>query len=238
MTNGIIYIAFGKRYVNEAIYSATSVKSFAPISTTIFTDIDVKDSCFDQVVIIKPEHKRAKVDFLSHTPYDRTLYLDSDTRIVHDISDLFELLDRFDFAGAHDQARKSYHWGKKIPDYHAIPYPFPEYNGGVMLYKKSPKTDAFLELWRHHFYKNRELTNGKDQASLRIALWNSDISIHTLPFEYNVRSDRIRQIVRKRSQQPGEEGLMQPRILHWHRQDHWHPLKGITSRYRAMKKWR
>jgi lipopolysaccharide biosynthesis glycosyltransferase len=238
VTNGIIYIAFGRRYVDEAIFSAATVRSFAPISTTIFTDIDVKDGCFDTVVKISPEHKRAKVDFLSQSPYDRTLYLDSDTRIMFDISEMFDVLDKFDFAACHDLARKSYHWGKKIPDYDAIPYAFPEYNGGVLLYKKSPRMDAFLESWRHYFYKNRELTNGKDQASFRIALWNSDLSIHSLPFEYNVRPDYFRKRIRKRARQPGEEGLMRPRILHWHDQHKWNPFKIFSSRYRPMKKWR
>ncbi|AYD01631.1 hypothetical protein [Neorhizobium sp. NCHU2750] len=215
--NGIIYIAFGKRYVDEAIFSARSAKAFTSLPICIFSDIKTGEDCFDEEIIISPEHKRAKVDFLSRSPYERTLYLDSDTEIKSDITDVFDILDRFDIAAAQDHCRKTSRWSLKIPAYAAVPYAFPEYNGGVILYRKGPALSAFLDEWRRCFYENRENTNGQDQASFRISLWNSDLKLHTLPAEFNIRNERLRLSLFDKAKEPGNETLLKPRIFHWHR---------------------
>lgn len=234
--NGIIYIAFGKRYVDEAIFSAKSVKVFTSLPVCLFTDIETKASCFDQEIIISPEHKRAKVDFLSQSPFERTLYLDSDTEIRSDMTDVFDILDRFDIAAAHDHARKLARWASKIPAYAAVPYAFPEYNGGVILYRRNEAVSAFFENWRACFYENRENTNGQDQASFRISLWNSDLKIHTLPAEFNVRNERLRLQLFRKAAEPGNERLLQPRIFHWHKLNEEKGfLSRLKSRYRPMK---
>jgi len=121
-------------------------------------------------------------------------------------------------AGVHDHGRKRAEWGDKIPAYKAIPYAFAEVNTGVLLYRRSPATAAFFDLWRTTFYANFEATRGQDQASFRVALWQSDLRFFVLPFEYNVRPQSIRNKVRKRSRSPADEGLLAPRILHWHDQ--------------------
>jgi hypothetical protein len=215
MQNGVIYIAFGQRYVDEAIYSAESLKQHSDLPVTLFTDLDVSSPFIDSVVKINPQHKRAKVDFIAESPYERTLYLDSDTKIVRDISDLFDLLDKFDVAASHDHSRKTYRWSK-VSAYASIPYPFPEYNGGVLLFRRNDAVEAFLALWRERFHENKHLTNGQDQATLRISLWESDVRLHTLPPEFNVRNEAVRQKILKRAQQPEEQGVLAPRIYHWH----------------------
>jgi len=236
LEKGVIYIAFGKRYVDEAIFSARSIKAFTSLPVCLFTDSSLKESCFDKVVVISPEHKRAKVDFLSHSPFDRTLYLDKDTEVKHDISDVFDLLDRFDIAAAHDHCRKSHRWASKIPAYDAIPYAFPEYNGGVILYREGPAISEFLESWRTCFYANREATNGQDQASFRVSLWNSNLRIHTLPAEFNIRNEHLRERILKMAQEPGNETLLKPRIFHWHKLDKKpNLLSRLKSRYRPMQ---
>jgi hypothetical protein len=216
MQNGVIYIAFGERYVGEAIFSAESLKQQSDLPITLFTDLGVSSPFIDSVVKINPEHKRAKVDFIGESPYERTLYLDSDTKIVRDISDVFGILDKFDVAAAHDHSRKTSRWSSKVPAYAAIPYAFPEYNGGVLLFRRSEAAQAFLALWRTRFHENKHLTNGQDQATLRISLWESDVKLHTLPPEFNVRNEAVRQKIIKRAQQPEEQGVLAPRIYHWH----------------------
>ena len=108
--NGIIYIAYKQqKYINEAIFSAKSVKKHNPnLSITIFTDHDLKDNCFDIVkkLPIDQFKFRCKQDFLKNTPYEKTLYLDTDTYVDDNIEDLFNLLPRFDVCMVHDYARK------------------------------------------------------------------------------------------------------------------------------------
>ncbi len=232
---GVIYIAFGDLYIAEAIHSATSLKQHSQLPATIFTDRETKAGCFDREIIISPQHKRAKIDFLSQSPYERTLYLDSDTEVTHDISDVFDLLDRFDIAAAHDHSRKSSRWSQAVPAYAAIPYAFSEYNGGVVLYRKNDLTDQFFEDWRRIFTLNKDLTHGQDQCSFRIALWQSQLSIGTLPPEFNVRNEQIRKKMKERSRGTADSSLLKHRILHWHGLDKPKLLSAFRSKYKPMK---
>lgn len=234
MNMGVVYIAFGDKYVDEVLFSASTLKAVSDLPVTLFTDRKLASPNLDSVVEIEPGHKRPKVDHLPRTPYDWTLYLDSDTKIERDVTDMFALLDRFDLAAVHDHSRKSSRWSTVIPEYDAIPYGFPEYNSGVVLFRKSSRLDGFFALWQKNFHRYRTTTLDQDQASFRIALWQSDLHIHTLPFEYNVRNSHIRKKMALRSKSVADEGLLKPRILHWHGVDRKKPLDLFRSKYKAM----
>lgn len=219
MTNscGVFFIAFGKKYVEEAIFCAESIRKVSNISIAIHCDVisDNADSLFDHVTIIKPDHARAKVDYLENSPFNNTLYMDSDTMIKEDISFIFSILDKYDIAMTHDYARKRHRWCELLPEYKNIPDGFSEFGGGIILYKM-PKCKEFLELWKNYFYKYFKQTHGWDQASLRIASWKTSCNIYVLPPEYNVRSRANRNKVESVWKREGGEYPLRPRILHWH----------------------
>jgi hypothetical protein len=190
-TQGVLYIATGKKYVQDAIRSARTVRKHSPgLEVHLFTDSrSYEDFKFEQspfpfstVAVIDDPHRRSKVDYISRSPFDRTLYLDADTAVNADISDMFRVLERFDIAVAHAQHRNTPSslapWRLKLPD------AFPQFNGGVILFRKSPKVIQLLEEWANS-YKEAELRH--DQPTLRELLWLSDLRIATLPPEYNVR---------------------------------------------------
>ena len=124
---------------------------------------------------------RSRIDAMAATRFERTLHLDADVLAVADIRDVFDLLDRFDVALAHDQARNSPAanavWRR------ALPAAFPQFNGGVIAYRRTPPVLEFLRLWAATM---RETGMRKDQPSLRELLWDSDLRIATLPPEYNL----------------------------------------------------
>tara|TARA_B100002019_G_C21271853_1_gene602828 strand:+ start:2651 stop:3385 length:735 start_codon:yes stop_codon:yes gene_type:complete len=212
--NGIIYIAFNDAFVKEAMLSAESVKRFRDIPITLFTNQEVDCEYIDNVSIIKPNHIRSKVDYITTSPYDKTLYLDSDTVIMRDISDMFEILDRFDVGAIHDYARKRQNYCH-IEEYNAIPYSFSEVNGGIMSFNNSERSQEFLKLWQKKYYQYQQATSGWDQVSLRIALWQSEVKIHHYPIEYNIRPSSIREKVKNNKSQLGSSHL-EPRIYHMH----------------------
>jgi len=213
---GVLYIAFGDSYRAEAIHSAASLKLHSPsLATALFTDVESAEGPFDFQRQIHPVHPRIKVDLLHESPFKRTLYLDSDTEVVGDISDLFDLLDRFDVGLAHDFTRKRLRWSRAIPEYSEIPCGFLEMNGGVILLGHGPGARQFLQLWQTYFHRYKVVTRGWDQASLRIALWRSDARVVMLPVEYNVRSAAHRQRAARRVRSGEEPDTMRPRILHW-----------------------
>jgi hypothetical protein len=216
-TYGIFFIAFKEEFVKEAVNCARTVRKYSQIPTAICCDVinDADRALFDHVEIIKPDHIRAKVDFLSRSPFERTLYLDSDTEITEDITGIFQILDKYDVAMAHDFARKRFKWSQLIPDYNDIPDAFSEFGGGVILYSLSRAQDL-LEKWVYYFYKNFEITNGWDQASLRISSWKTNCSIYVLPPEFNVRSQAVRDKTDTLPEKEGGLHPLRPRVIHWH----------------------
>ena len=98
--NGYVYVAtVNKAYYNAALRSATSLLDFYPeAKITLFTHDDWVDDeaqdIFENIITENvPNHIRAKLWALSKSPYDVTLYLDSDTVIQHeDISKVFDFL--------------------------------------------------------------------------------------------------------------------------------------------------
>tara|TARA_B100001093_G_scaffold518499_1_gene603573 strand:+ start:2069 stop:2929 length:861 start_codon:yes stop_codon:yes gene_type:complete len=215
--HGYLYIAFKKNFLDEAILSALSLKQNTKKKIAIFTDIKDErlNKVFDFIGIINPSNIRSKVDFISKSPFKKTVYLDSDTFIKNNIDDIFEILNYFDVVGCIDSARKRKYISDKISEYAKIPYGFSEINGGVLAFKSNKKVNFFLEIWKKKFFKYLKETSGWDQPSLRIALWNSKVKLHILPPEYNVRSKEVINKIKKIKKKLGPEH-MQDRILHMH----------------------
>lgn len=182
-TRGVIYAATGEAYLETARRSARSLRKHCPgLPITLFSDIDDQSGLFDRVVRIDGAHERSKVDAICDTPYDETLYLDTDTLIREDISDLFDLLQRFDIAIARvvlwQRKAHQQHW--KTP----MPPAFTEPNTGVVLYRKTEKMQHFLAEYRAAFY---DLGSYNDQITMRETIWTSDVHYYVLPEQYNKR---------------------------------------------------
>jgi hypothetical protein len=197
MSCGFVYIASNSaggmknvNYVKEAIFSAASLKIVHPgANITLFTNKEIDHGgIFDSVVIVDIK-LRSKQDILHATPYDKTVYIDTDTYINDNVDELFGLLDRFELFACHDYARKRRF---SIPEYMAIPVPFGELNGGVFGFKKCENFDKLIGLWKHYFHKYQKVTPW-DQPSFRIACWESNIKLYVVPYEYNRRGRHAKQ---------------------------------------------
>jgi hypothetical protein len=182
MTDGVIYVAEGPEYLDLAERSARSLKALHPgLETDLYTDQRVAPGLFDRVRPI-PEGPTPKLASLPGTRFDRTLYLDCDTLILAPLGDLFDVLKRFELAIAHDVRRTS----ALIRESHreTVPYAFPQFNAGVMLYRRSEPMWAFLRDWQQRY---RAAGRSRDQVSLHDLLWASDLRFYVLPPEFNLR---------------------------------------------------
>jgi hypothetical protein len=219
MTRGVVWVATGAAHVAAARASAASVRASNPgLATAIFCDAEAPGPGFDMVEAVERAHARSKVDCLPRTPFDETLYLDTDTRVRGDLGDLFRLLERFDVAAAHrvrDPARM-----RGAPPDEGPPLAFPEHNGGVLLYRRAPEVLAFLEDWRARFHAGGA---SADQIGLRAALWASDVRLTALPPRYNAR--------RWTWADATFSGRAAPVILHMNR---YHPTKAGGPVRRAL----
>lgn len=190
MSFGVIYVATGKSYIDEACQSAASLKDKMPnTKITIFSSQMVKSPFFDEVVIIrKPQYDYVdKILPIANSPYKHTLFLDTDTYLCDDISEIFTLLERFDIAVAHEP------WRREGINYEAIgdeiPPSFPEMNTGVILFKKSPKVSLLFREWLKIYQASmsKKVKPRHDQPAFREALFKSELRVATLTPEYNCR---------------------------------------------------
>jgi hypothetical protein len=186
MSLGVIYIATGEKYIKEAIESAASLKEHIPkMPITLFSSSDeVNNSLFERVEIIEnPKYEWSdKIKYIAKTPYQKTLFLDADTFVCSDFSEIFSLLLKFDIATAHAPTRTVY-------ELENVPESFPEMNTGVILFNDSPHVKMFFDLWLTLYHKSmkKHPEPPHDQPAFREALYKSQLRIATLTPEYNCR---------------------------------------------------
>jgi hypothetical protein len=191
---GVLYLASGAACRAEAALSARSVKAAWPATpVAIITDAPPDGDCFDHVQIVAAEDDNLfKVRHLARSPFERTLMLDSDTYCVEPLPEVFDLLDRFDLAAAHEAGRFATRWeeGREVsiraPD---VPDCVPEFNTGVIAFRREPRVLQLFERWLKLAEEARGacVPHTQDQPTFRRAVYQSDLRVAVLPPEYNFR---------------------------------------------------
>jgi hypothetical protein len=192
---GYLYVSTGRKYVDEAIRSAESLKGVSPYANiTLVTDQEPLTKIFDTVIIdpIKVTNWREGLAYkVKHiyrsSPYEKTFFVDSDTYFYENCESLFELLEYFDLcmALAHGDTCAARSNGKRID----ACYP---YNTGIMLYRKHEKNASLFDEWQSIYssYLDNDHLIGKesDQTALMEALLKSDSRVYVLPDIWNART--------------------------------------------------
>lgn len=179
---GVLYIATGEQYIREAVQSALSLeKNTSGYPTKLVANKNPPDGIFDSIQIVESQEGfEDKIRHLRQTPYDRTVFLDSDTYVCGQIADLFELLEHYPLAAAHAP-------GRRPVSQEAVPKCFPEFNTGVLCYRSSDSVYNIFTQWLNE-YEQERLTSLNDQPAFRRTLYGTDIKMATLPSEYNCRT--------------------------------------------------
>ena len=182
--SGVLFVVTGAHYTAAAGDAARSVAQTNPwLKIGIFSDQDVTDPVFTFVGKIQGDDSRRKHEYVGQSPFAKTLYLDSDVRVIDDLRDLFRLLERYEMAGAHVRYRSiPKRLGKNKLD---LPQAFPQINCGVLLYRKCERVDALFQSWIDTY---REGGFTRDQIPFREALWQSEIKFYVFGPEYNMRN--------------------------------------------------
>lgn len=199
MEKGVIYMVSGEKYIKEVRRSASSVKKHMPnISITVFTGDDFNDENIDDVRLMEgfSGDYGDSVIRPGLSPYNKSLFLDSDTYLCDSISEIFTLLDRFDLAAAHNPMRRAelstQEYAHRL-DEEVVPDCFPQYNTGVIAFNNNnAEVEDTFSQW-NEYYQNAQNKKGYrfNQPSFRRALYESDVRIATLTPEYNCRINNI-----------------------------------------------
>ena len=182
---GVIYVAAGEQCIKEAEQSLASLRATNPeLPVMLLTDQPAKDADkWDAVEVdesLQGQKNRAKL-YMDRAPYDRCLFLDSDTLVCGDLMPGFALLDRFEFCG--EQVAGGHHY--QLP---GLPPSFPEINSGVLFWRPTENVKKLFENWRRLYDEldQSKETRKWDQKSLRYAVWLSDVRFARLPSAFNV----------------------------------------------------
>jgi len=182
---GVLYAATDSDLVREATVSAKSLNRHNDLPVTLVTDSSVGDKLsidneyFDNVIHLNDTQKNHldKIAGIRQTPYKRTIYLDTDTYIAGDVSELFDWLNRYDLAAFPQVCHNT-------NEISGIPNSLKEYCTGVIPYRDD--LDTFFNKWYQNLSRNLEVYPS-DVAAFRQTIWETDVDLAPLPAEYNCK---------------------------------------------------
>lgn len=185
---GFVYVATGAGYLAEALHSAATLRFHHPSACICLITDSPPAELGPFTEIRRPEGavERRPIDKLLayEAPYDKIVFIDTDTHILGDITSLFDLLERFDLALLQDVNRG---WDYELDD---VPVAFSEFNTGVIAFRKTPAVAAFFGDWHKNYVRIRaELNLVNDQPSFRRTLFNSSLRVAPIPSEFHFLGD-------------------------------------------------
>jgi len=242
MKMGAIYLVTGKKiYLDEAVFSAKSLKKHCPdIPITLFTDnSNIKEDCFNEIKLIESNiHPfKNKVKHLPMSPYEFTIYLDTDTKVVQPVNEIFDWLHEYDLGVANIPHRERDRNSVGLINHNQLN----KYNTGVIVYKKSERTKKFFDKWFNNLISQDEtdMWSGHygDQHYFNKLIEENyhtecQVKLKILPTEiYNARRYQI-----KKLKKAGEMDII--KIIHMHGL-HFSPLnRFLWKAYRKLKNQR
>jgi len=207
LDNVFFFIVNQKRYFDQAVFSAMRIEELMPSNPVVmfiaepldWTRNDLPGNYFHGRIKLNPDDKyvqedkwfleqnhlmAAAVSCLDTMGVSKAVYLDSDTYMIDPVPELFELIDHFDYAGAHAPGRVT------ADTTYPIPLCFPEINIGVNPMVINGHMEAFWNTVAGHHLENLSTFRNNDQAPLRQMLYSSYHRfprLYVLPPEYNLR---------------------------------------------------
>jgi hypothetical protein len=191
---GILYSAAGETYIAEALQSARSSLVHNRLPHLLFASSDVERVEGLSVARFEPlAHPFAdRTANIRRSPFERTIFLDSDTFVVDEIAHVLRLLDHYDIAVTPAPYR-----AVADPE---VPTAFYEFNVGVIAWRASDCMTAFLRSWEETYLAwlreepflgaGEVSRSGRgDQPAFRRCAWQHDVRVFPLAPQYNFRFD-------------------------------------------------
>ncbi|WP_147587306.1 hypothetical protein [Halorubrum lipolyticum] len=183
VSEGILYIATGEKYLDQAKLSAKTVNRHTELPIAVVSHRSVEDEVFDYTIVAEdPEDSFAdKPKYITKSPFERTLYFDTDIFLIANITELLEMLDHADVATAIDP----YEWEHRVAKHYSfseVPESVPIFQTGVIAYKDTDQTRELFENW---YDIHMDCAIERDQASFRPALYQTDVQYISFSHNYN-----------------------------------------------------
>ena len=192
MRKVVFWIVARKKFVEEARECSIELHSIMPeLERVLFTPDKTSAEGFDRVAQLpKKKHKRWYRDSVCYfnmafdllDEYDECLYFDSDVNFMSPFPELFRMLERFDIVAPVGSRRVTGGTFKELPPC------FPEYEIGVVLFRRNAIVKELFEEWRRLHLAHTDVYGENDMRSFREAVWNTpELKIERIPTEYALR---------------------------------------------------
>lgn len=180
---GVLYFAKGEKFLEEVEISAARIKEVMPdFPIAVVTDIQTDSDHIDTVLLDEIEFTKAdKPRSLLRSPYEQTLFLDSDIWMYKNIDEVFDILDQYELGLVKDPLEPHVHDIGRSHPIVGVPEAFPEFNTGFLLFKNTANMTALFEDWKSRCNSD----DNRDQRAFRPALYHSNVHFTSLPPRYN-----------------------------------------------------
>lgn len=175
---GFVFAATGPYTVAAQRAARTLRRAMPSAQVDLFTDQPLQDDVFDRIHLLADSFHRPKIEALRRSRFARTVYLDTDTAVLCDVAELFDLLDHTEFSACQGWSRAEAYYGSG-----RLPRAFPMLNSGVIALRASPATQDLLTRWEALM---RDTGAALDQGCLREVLFDTGLPFLVLPGEYNL----------------------------------------------------
>lgn len=198
MSRGVLTLAFGKpRYIQMAKCLAKSLKRYdGALPRAIVTDSADAElaELFDYVIPHRPElgpNVRQKMHLDFYTPFDETLFVDSDSLAVRSLDEFWDAFRGYDFGAVGHAVVKKGKWDEYLDtDFIADHFDLreiPKFNGGVYYFKRNEKAEAvfntareLLRDWEYLRFKPFRGDGPADEALYGVAMAIHGISLNNM----------------------------------------------------------
>ncbi len=190
---GVLYSCAGEFYIAEAMRSVRSSLRHNRLPHLMFASPATEGVPGLSVASFEPSGNPYvdKIANMRRSPFERTLYLDSDTFVVEEIAHVLRLLEHYDIAVAYAPAYR----GLDDP---GVPPAFYEFNTGVLAWRSSDRVSAFMRSWQETYVAWLEdepfpgagkasRSRRADQPAFRRCAWEHGLRLFVLAPEYNLR---------------------------------------------------
>jgi hypothetical protein len=188
---GYLYVATGSKYIREATQSARTLRLRNPdANIALICNEKVENDLFDHHLLVGFEgidetswkaNLVYKIEGMLHTPFEKTIFIDTDIYFVDAVDELFPLLSNFDILACLDYYDRSevQKEGEVVPAY-------TPYNTGMLAFNRSEHVMAFLHDWKKYYQLNID-RYWSDQPAFMEALLYHPVKMYVLHSTYNFR---------------------------------------------------
>jgi hypothetical protein len=190
---GVLYVVDGLRYANEVKLAVLRLRQISNIniciiSNELYSEFDIFNNVNNlEIKILQSlqETKFAsKVIGLLNSPFERTLFMDTDTFVVNKIDFIFELLNLYDCCFTLEPSISTTQF-ELLDDYvNSIG----EFNSGVVLFNNSEIVMDFFRFWMEILNNKKYSQDYFDMPQLRNAYINCNLKprIGIMPDNFNL----------------------------------------------------